>query len=318
MKFAIGTIMLALTASPVAATPADADTRAWWKIVTHLASDAMEGRDTGSPGHARAVTDVAALFEKAGLRPMGDAGGFRQTVPLHEVRVESAGTRFAIRAGDGAVTDLRFLHDISIRPTAALPPRIDAALVFRGYCGKADVGSDVAGRIVVCFGGRRTGMPNAAARLSTVAAAGAAGLINIDDIGFTQEQPAWFWPVAYARSIDLQGAAPPASPALPVIRLNAAALPSLLAGSGRDARALLADAVAARPLAGFDLATRLQATLALTQRDFTSDNILALLPGTDPALATQTIVVNAHIDGYGRGEPVAGDGLYNGAFDDAA
>jgi Zn-dependent M28 family amino/carboxypeptidase len=31
-----------------------------------------------------------------------------------------------------------------------------------------------------------------------------------------------------------------------------------------------------------------------------------------------TVIISAHLDGYGFGEPVEGDALYNGAFDDAA
>lgn len=323
MKWAIGALavtVLATTAqaAPGAVGPADRETRAWWNHIQFLASDAMEGRDTGSPGHARAVEHVAGLFEKAGLKPMGDAGGFKQTVPLHEARVESVGTSFTVRQSDRTGVPLRFLHDVSIRATDTLPTRIDAQLVFRGYCGKGEVGADVAGKMVVCFGGRRDGMPSAAERLTAVASAGAAGLINIDDAGYTLEQPAWFWPAAYARSIDLRSAAPPPHAGLPVIRLSAAALPKLLGASGHDAMALIADGVAKRPLPSFDLPARLEAELAISRRDFTSDNVLALLPGTDPKLANEVIVVNAHIDGYGLGEPVEGDGLYNGAFDDAA
>ena len=46
--------------------------------------------------------------------------------------------------------------------------------------------------------------------------------------------------------------------------------------------------------------------------------MLGLLPGTDPRLADQAIVLSAHLDGYGYGEPVNGDRLYNGTLDDAA
>ena len=319
MRRALGALAAVTLAVPaLAAGPADADTKAWWKLIGQLSSDTMQGRDTGSPGHARAVDLVADAFKAAGLQPMGDKRGYRQTVPLHESRVESAGTRFAIRAPDGRTTVLHFLHDATIRATDALPEQISAPLVFRGYCGASEVGTDVAGKIVLCFGGRRAAMPGAAARLDAVAKAGAVGLINIDDVGYTQEQPNWFWPAAYARSIDRRGAAPPAHAALPVIRLNAAALPVLLAGSGHDADALLAAGIAVQPLPGFDLATRLEAELTVSQRDFTSDNVLALLPGTDPALAGETIVIDAHLDGFGIGEPVKGDAIYNGAFDDAA
>jgi len=38
----------------------DAETRAWWALTEELSSDAMEGRDTGSPGFDRAAAVVAA------------------------------------------------------------------------------------------------------------------------------------------------------------------------------------------------------------------------------------------------------------------
>jgi Zn-dependent M28 family amino/carboxypeptidase len=43
-----------------------------------------------------------------------------------------------------------------------------------------------------------------------------------------------------------------------------------------------------------------------------------VLFGSDPALANEYIVISAHLDGYGIGEPWNGDRIYNGAFDDAA
>jgi Zn-dependent M28 family amino/carboxypeptidase len=43
-----------------------------------------------------------------------------------------------------------------------------------------------------------------------------------------------------------------------------------------------------------------------------------MLPGSDPKLADQAIALSAHLDGYGYGEPVNGDRLYNGTLDDAA
>jgi Zn-dependent M28 family amino/carboxypeptidase len=49
-----------------------------------------------------------------------------------------------------------------------------------------------------------------------------------------------------------------------------------------------------------------------------SDNVLGVLPGSDPALANEYIVISAHLDGYGIGEPWGSDNVYNGAFDDAA
>jgi hypothetical protein len=41
----------------------------WWSHVRFLADDALEGRDTGSPGHRKAAEYVAKQFEALGLRP---------------------------------------------------------------------------------------------------------------------------------------------------------------------------------------------------------------------------------------------------------
>ncbi|MBB6226826.1 hypothetical protein FHS79_000988 [Polymorphobacter multimanifer] len=304
----------ALLASPaLAAGPQDADTKAWWKMIGHLSSDAFEGRDTGSQGHARAVAWTVAQFKAARLLPAGEHGSYTQTIALHEVRVEKPGTRISIVAADGSTTDLAFLHDVTVRATMAAPAALKAPIVFRGWCSRQDVTADVAGKVVLCFGGRRKGLPGAAERLAAVVDAGAAALVTIDDAGFTIEPPRW--PEAYARTITIPTTEARPEPGLPMLRLNPAALAKLL---GPRAQTLLADAIAARPLPAFDLPAQLDLALARTERDFTSDNVLALLPGTDPALNAETVVVSAHIDGYGLGEPVDGDSLYNGAFDDAA
>jgi Zn-dependent M28 family amino/carboxypeptidase len=43
-----------------------------------------------------------------------------------------------------------------------------------------------------------------------------------------------------------------------------------------------------------------------------------LLPGSDPVLGNEYLVLSAHLDAYGFGEPWGSDRIYNGAFDDAA
>lgn len=302
-------------AGPAAAAPQirDADTKAWWAITGELSSDAMQGRDTGSSGHARAAALVAKRFAAAGLRPAGDKGGFLQTVPLHEVRVDKAG--FTLLRDGGGEAALVFLRQITVRPTDALKSPIEAPLAFRGYCSKAEA-TELKGRIAVCFATRRQGLPSAADRLRAVGEAGAVGLINVDDPGFAIEPSRW--PEAYARSVSIRGAGPPAFPELAVMRLSADALGGVIEGSGRSASQILAAGAARQPLPGFDIPARMRVTLSLSQSDYVSDNVLGLLPGTDPRLKPETVVVSAHLDGYGFGEPVDGDGLYNGAFDDAA
>ncbi len=47
-------------------------------------------------------------------------------------------------------------------------------------------------------------------------------------------------------------------------------------------------------------------------------NVVGVLPGTDTARGGQAIVVDAHYDHLGIGQPVGGDSIYNGADDDAS
>jgi hypothetical protein len=293
----------------------DADTRAWWRLTAQLSDDSMEGRDTGSPAYARAAKIVADRFAAAGLKPAGDNGSFFQSVPLHEVRIDAAGARIAVARDGGAPVELRFLHQVTVRPTDDLPQTLDAPLVFRGYCSAAEMG-DARGKVVICFGTRRNGLPSAADRLRAASAAGAAGLINVDDPGFTIEPPRW--PVAYARSVSLRDAPPPPAAALPVMSLSAEAFPVVIAGSGHEAATILADGAAKRALPSFDIPARLQARFPTVKADYASDNVLALLPGTDPKLAKEVVVISAHLDGYGYGEPVGGERIYHGTYDDAA
>lgn len=328
---ALALLAASCATSPSAPAGTDADTAAWWSITGDLSSDAMEGRDTGSPGYDRAAKYVADRFAALGLKPAGDNGSWFQTLPLKEVRVEKEGTRFEIitNSGDGwnakpnvqAVPvfgrrDLDFLHEITVRPSWSLPADlVDAPLVFRGYCSAQEM-TDVKGKVAICFGARRTGMTTGAQRLEATAKAGAIGIINIDDPGFTIEPSRW--PEAYARSILFREAPPAAYPNMVVMRLAAGSLAKIIDGSGQDAAAILKAGATSQPLPSFDTGNRIEARFSQSTRQLQSDNILALLPGTDPVLSKEIVLVSAHLDGYGKGEPVNGDSLYNGAFDDAA
>jgi Zn-dependent M28 family amino/carboxypeptidase len=49
-----------------------------------------------------------------------------------------------------------------------------------------------------------------------------------------------------------------------------------------------------------------------------SANVVAKLAGSDPQLKHEYIVLSAHIDHLGVGDPVNGDRIYNGAIDNAS
>jgi Zn-dependent M28 family amino/carboxypeptidase len=103
-----------------------------------------------------------------------------------------------------------------------------------------------------------------------------------------------------------------------VFRFNPAFAELLFEGSGRTYKELLEAQAAEKPLPWFAIPTAFKASIKFDAADTKSDNVLAVLPGTDPVLSKEYVVVSAHLDGYGIGEPWNGDSIYNGAFDDAA
>lgn len=315
MKIAQGiTIALAaLTLCACASSAPSRETQNWWRTTGALAGDDMEGRDTGSAGYDRAAAYVADRFQRAGLSPAGDNGTYFQRISFNEIEVTGEGTSFAVRYANGDTQALHFLHDIAVTPTWGLPERIDAPLVFRGYCAAADI-TNVRGAVVVCFGTRRTGQTLGAAQLEAATAAGAVGLMRVDDMGFTIEPPRW--PLAYARTVILAESA--RTRAIPSLRLAPEAFNEMARASGQNGADILAHGARGEAMASFDMPGRFEARFATRERSYTSDNVLAVLPGTDPALANQPVLLTAHLDGYGYGTPVDGDNLYNGALDDAA
>lgn len=301
----IGLAVASLVASATAG-PVDPETRAWWRLTAELSGDAMEGRDTGSPGYDRAAQLVAERFGAAGLQPAGGHGGWFQNVPMDEWRLARADVRVGRRP-------LALLADVYVAPTATMRTTIDAPLAYRGYCAP-DVLGDVAGKLVICHGTRREGLTTPAAREAAVRAARGIGIVTIADPGFAVEPPRW--PYAYARTVAVAGAATLGDDVVRMT-LNADALGKIV-GPAHDAAKLVADGSRGAPLPSFDVRDRLHATFAVAHRRIVSPNVVGLLPGTDPALADQAIVLSAHLDGYGYGTPIHGDAIYNGTLDDAA
>jgi len=307
----------------------DPDTLAWWHTTEALAGDAMEGRDTGSAAYLRAASYVEGRFKAAGLKPAGEGGTYLQTVPMHEVAVLPEGTSFELTRDDGSHDAFLFLQEITVGNPDDYMTAGSGALTFRGYCGKdAMAGPDghpnIEGKIVVCFGTQRAGLPTAGQRANLARQCGARGLINVDDPYFSIEPPRW--PAAYARFVTLaptngvripRGSRSP-WPTLPIMRLSAEAFARLIAGSGQDAATILKAGGAKQPLPNFEIPAKLVVKIQMSERELSSPNVLAVLPGSDAKLKDEYVVVSAHLDGYGYGTSVKGDSLYNGALDDAA
>lgn len=280
----------------IAADPADEATRRWWAHVKILAADNMEGRDTGSEGYKRAARYVIEQFERAGLKPAGESG-YYQSVPLRAVRIRKAESSVVLVSKEEKVTMLRLYHDITVTPRATMPASISAPMIFAG---DDLTGADFKGKIAVAIAG--------GTRRNT----GALGNLTIDNPRAI-ETPRW--PVAYATVMSIVGKERAAGSGI-AMRFNPNEAEKLFVGSGHTFAELLELAAANKPLPTFALSESIRLKLKIDVEELKSDNILAVLPGS--SLPDEYVAVSAHLDGYGFGEPVNGDGLYNGAFDDSA
>ena len=297
-------IALSCTALALFATEPNDATKRWWLHVLALSNDGMEGRDTGSDGYLKAERYVIAEFQKAGLKPAGEKG-FAQAVPLREVKLQTADSPIELVRPDG-VSKLAWMRQISVQARLGLPETIDAEMVFLGDGPAAGATAiDPQHKVVVQLPVRRAATP----------ITGVAAMLNID--GTTGAEPP-HWPVPYAVSMALAETPQRNSNAAPAFRFNPEFAEELFRGSGHTFAELQKLAAEGKPLPQFTLPAKLHATMKVSTRELTSDNLIAVLPGSDPKLAGEFVVVSAHLDGYGIGEPRNGDKIYNGAFDDAA
>jgi Zn-dependent M28 family amino/carboxypeptidase len=87
--------------------------------------------------------------------------------------------------------------------------------------------------------------------------------------------------------------------------------------SGLDFDALKQQALS-RDFKPVPLGVKASITMSNTLRTIESQNVVAKLEGSDPALRDEYVVFSSHWDHLGLGEPVKGDRIYNGAVDNAS
>ncbi len=326
-------LFLALSTHAQQSPASHFDGQAWWNHVKFLADDSLEGRDTGSEGLRKAETYAVEQFQKAGLEPAG-SDGFFQPVRLLQFQIDEAKSSLSL-VSSGQVKPLSFADEafFSTRLTRA-SVNLTAPLVFIGYGLKIPeknldelAGLDLKGKIVVYLAGSPSDVPSAlAAHYQTVSerwkalrAAGAIGVVSIPNpasmdvpwsrISLNRNHP----------SMDLAGAEFNEVAGLEVgVAFNPAAAEQLFASSSHTFAEIAALGKDRKPLPHFALSTSLQAKAAVLTADVNSANIVAKLPGSDPALRNEFVVLSAHIDHVGIGAPINGDSIYNGAMDNGS
>jgi Zn-dependent M28 family amino/carboxypeptidase len=332
MKRQFLTILLLLTTTQplVAQHNAANPAQAWWEHIQFLADDKLGGRDTGSAGHRQAADYIAAAFQRAGLKPAGTKG-YLQPVNFVSRRVQEEGCNLAlvrngqadaIALGDEATFSMRIAH----------APRVEAPLVFVGYGlavpeARHDdfAGLELKGKVVVLLTGgppQISGPLKAhyqAHRSEALKRAGVIGVIQIQnprgqDIPWERSKLARFRPSMALADAALSGETGQQL----AVTFNPARAEKLFAGSGHTFAEILALADAGQPLPRFALSASVRANVKFESKKLTSHNVVGLLPGTDAKLKNEYVVLSAHLDHVGTGEPIKGDGIYNGAMDNAS
>jgi hypothetical protein len=298
----------------------------WWGHIRHLAEDGLKGRLPGTEGHRKAARYVAAELEKAGVSAVG-TNGYLQTVKLRSRRILEQYSSLALVRG-GAAQPLVLGDDAIVSMRFDPAPAAEAPLVFVGYGLTIPemhyddlAGLDLRGKIAVILSGGPSNIPGALrARCQSEDErnkllrqhAGVFGIITIQNPK-TMAVP---WSREAANRFD--AAMSPADPAFEqddelelAVKFNPARAGKLFEGSGHTLEELLAIADSGKPLPRFPIPASLRARVAVERMEGESQNVIGLLPGSDPKLKSEYVVLTAHLDHRAIGEPH--DGALPGA-----
>jgi Zn-dependent M28 family amino/carboxypeptidase len=348
VRFVLASFLLSGSLLAQTSSKEDVAGLAWWKHVQTLADDSMQGRQTGSAEYLRAASYVVDQFKSYGLEPAGKDGTFFQPVRFEVQRVLAEKSSIALVA-DGKTAPLVLGADAILGTRSPQPKAITAPLVFIGYGlhlpeakyddfnSKELPMSELKGKIVVYVNGGPADLPGplkSFARTSpfrkALKDAGAVGAISIPtpksmDFGWARVASGASQPGMRLAADPDAGALAARHPALEDIddelfsaTFNPAEADKLFAGTGHTFAEVLALADAQRPLPRFSMGKSLKATVTTENSQVESPNIVARLRGTDPKLATEYVLVSAHLDHLGVGAPINGKTIYAGAMDDAS
>ncbi|MBP1661602.1 MAG: aminopeptidase, partial [Candidatus Aminicenantes bacterium] len=319
------------TANPTAGPIADAPRRAAlrptadgaraYAHIKFLASNELKGRKSGTPEYRRAAEYVAAEMAKAGLKPGGDNGTWFQEVPFKNWSDFEQPIRLEILAPRPRVYFAGRGRDF-VPFSGTGSGRVRGGLVFAGYGVASDgdswddyAGLDVKGKIVVLMPDLPASLGTGAAaewtfdrKVRTAAGKGAVGLIEMD-LSTPGERPQ---PGQRRRPGMLRPGQCPEG--FVVMRAGRDFLDDafyLVGGSWRD---LVSKTLRLKRPFPLDLGVEAEMEARFVSGERTAPNVIGILPGADPKLKNEAIVIGGHLDHLGVGV----DGwVYPGADDNA-
>ncbi len=306
-------------------------------VTRTLSSDAFEGRHPTTPAEDKATAYIVERFKAAGLKP-GNHGSWYQQVPMVEINAENVSP--LTFTGGKAPVSLAYRTDLVIA-TYRVVPKIDIAnsdVVFVGYGINAPergwndyAGLDVHGKTVVIlindpdwqtpgrdglFEGRAmTYYGRWTYKFEEAARPGATAAIIVHDTepaayGWGVVQSSWTGPQL---ELDAKGDHRDQSQAIGWMQLAKAK--ELFASAGQDFDAL-SEAAKHKGFRAVPLGVKASISFTNSIRRKASKNVIGVLPGTTQP--NDWVFYTAHWDHLGHCDAVKGDGICNGALDNAS
>jgi Zn-dependent M28 family amino/carboxypeptidase len=301
--------------------------------VRYLSHDLLEGRGTGQRGGDIAAEYIATQFAEYGLKSAGDNGSYLQKVPLVGITTLPE-THFSLAPKQGGAMHLKALDEyVAYDQTQQPESDVDAEIVYVGYGIEAPEynwddykGVDVRGKVLLMLvneppsddpkffkGKALTYYGRWTYKYEEAARKGAVGVILIH----REDMASYPWEVVRNSDSGEKSYLKLEGPALKVaswVQLDVAK--KLAAASGMDLEKMIADA-RTRDFHPVSLGAKLKAHMVSKVRNFESNNVIAILPGSNHKMKDEAVMFTAHYDHLGVRPDMPGDNIYNGAADNA-
>jgi hypothetical protein len=313
--------------------------------VRFLASDALGGREVGTEGIAEAERYIAGIFDSLGLDPLPGRKDYFLEFTLYRGGYDPESTSLEISA-DG--TTLKARPGVDFRPfDFSATGTLQGRLIFAGYGITApEYGYDdyrglaTEGKIVLLLrhepqspagsdyfqGADLTRHSLFLTKVENAIAHGAAGMLLVTDPksstgaeDFRLEGPLSLEPGALSRYRADRQPIPALHISQPFAeKILATAGVSLVQLQGRLDRGTVPSQLELRGLdTGESTTVTLRVAVERNPEEVSARNTAAILPGSDPVLRDQWILIGAHHDHLGSFQG-RGDTVFNGADDNAS
>jgi peptidase M28-like protein len=302
-----------------------------------LADDLLEGRETGTRGFQLAANYIRSQFEEMGLKPAGVEGAYFQNIRFRKIELMRDQSSLTFKRNGSSRVLVLDKDYVTYGDPVSPDTTAEGQVVFVGYGVSAPqfkyddyAGIDVRGKIVATLYGAPPRLPSAPGahfssteeKLRVAAAHGAIGLLSIW-AGKTEERTPFSEYVRFTKGptlrwLDEKGVPNDVQPQIRgYARISSSAAALLFEGAPKPWKDAL-HAAENNQAQAFPLVVSVSIHIVSRYSEVESQNVAAILPGSDPQLKNEYVVFTAHLDHLGIGEPVKGDSIYNGAADNAS